>query len=247
MPGDEEDLALVEAIGDQPTERSEQQHRQELEAGGNGDVEAGAVQDEEDEVGLRDGLHPGARHGDDLAREVQAVVAHRDGPEGAAPGLADLAPGGSSNRCSSRATSSARLAAARRRRADRAGGPGRRPWRCGSGPARALAGRSCARAPLQPVADVGDARPPGRRRPGWRRSGSSSAAGRCSRAASSPRVGLPWRRTEASADAWAGDASPPSACWRSRRWSRLTKLRSRPATSSWVRVGSGVRVGMPPF
>ena len=67
----------------------------------------GAVQREEDEVGLGHRLHPGARDRDDLAGEVEPVVADRDGGEGPAPGLPAPAPHGSPRRCSSSATSSA--------------------------------------------------------------------------------------------------------------------------------------------
>ena len=102
-----EHLALVEPVGDEAAEGPQQQQGQELQAGGDGDVHAGAVQREEDQVGLRHRLHPGARHGDDLAGEVEPVVADRDGTEGPAPGRADAAPHGSSKRCSSNATSSA--------------------------------------------------------------------------------------------------------------------------------------------
>ena len=101
-----EHLALVDPVGDQATEGAEEQQRQELQAGGDGDVHPGAVQREEDQVRLRHRLHPCPRDGDDLAREVEPVVAHRDGAEGAAAGLAHASPHGSARRCSSNSTSS---------------------------------------------------------------------------------------------------------------------------------------------
>ena len=79
-----EHLALVEPVGDQAAERAEQQEGEELQAGGDRHVDTGAVEREEDEVGLRDRLHPGARHRDHLAGEVEPIVADRDGAEGAA-------------------------------------------------------------------------------------------------------------------------------------------------------------------
>ena len=103
-----EHLALVDPVGDQAAEGAEQQQRQELQAGGDGDVDPGAVEREEDQVGLRHRLHPGARHRDDLPGEVEPVVADRDGAEGAAAGRRGRrALHGSTKRCSSNPTSSA--------------------------------------------------------------------------------------------------------------------------------------------
>ena len=86
-----EHLALVETVGDQPTEGTEKEQGEELEPGGDGDIDAGAVEAEEDEVGLGHHLHPGARDRDDLPGEVQAVVADRQGRERAVAGIGEAA------------------------------------------------------------------------------------------------------------------------------------------------------------
>ena len=113
--GGVEHLALVDPVRHQAAEGAEQQQGQELQAGGDGDVHAGAVEREEDQVGLGHRLHPRSRHGDDLAREVEPVVADRDGAERPATGLAHASPHGSTNSCSSNSTSSAARVAAPRK------------------------------------------------------------------------------------------------------------------------------------
>ena len=79
--GGVQDLALVESVGNQPAEGPEKEHRQELEPDGHGHVDAGAVEEEENQVGLGHRLHPGTRDRDDLPGEVQPVVPHRQGGE----------------------------------------------------------------------------------------------------------------------------------------------------------------------
>ena len=86
-----EDLALVETVGDQPTEGTEKEKRKELEPDGHGDVDAGAVELEQDEVRLGHRLHPRARDRDDLPGEVQAVVPDRQGRERAVAGIGEAA------------------------------------------------------------------------------------------------------------------------------------------------------------
>ena len=72
--GDDQQLALVEAVGERAAERAEEEDARELQGGGEADGEAGAGQGE-DEPELGDDLHPVAGQGDDLPGEVEAVVA----------------------------------------------------------------------------------------------------------------------------------------------------------------------------
>ena len=72
--GDPQDAALVEAVGDEPAVRRQQQHRQELQPGGHADGQGRAVRQLEDQPVLGHALHPRADVGDEGAREVDAVV-----------------------------------------------------------------------------------------------------------------------------------------------------------------------------
>jgi len=64
--------------------RREQQHGQELEAGGDAERRAAAAGELEDQPVLGDALHPGAGVRDDAARGVEPVVAVAEGAEGGA-------------------------------------------------------------------------------------------------------------------------------------------------------------------
>ena len=77
-----EQAQLRHAVGEQAAPGAEQQHRQELERGGDadGDARAGELHDQPH---LGDDLHPVAGDRDDLAGEVPAVVRDREGGEGA--------------------------------------------------------------------------------------------------------------------------------------------------------------------
>ena len=72
--GDLEQPALGEAVGDHAGVRREQQHGQELEAGGDAERRAAAAGELEHQPVLGDALHPGAGVADDAAGGVLAVV-----------------------------------------------------------------------------------------------------------------------------------------------------------------------------
>ena len=69
----EEQLALVDAVGERAGPGPEHQHGAELQAHGDAQVHA-AAGELQHQPALGDRLHPGAAHGDDLAEEEQAVV-----------------------------------------------------------------------------------------------------------------------------------------------------------------------------
>ena len=59
--GADQQPALGQPVGEQPGERGQQQHRRELQAGGDADGDRGVVgEDGEDQPVLGDALHPGA-------------------------------------------------------------------------------------------------------------------------------------------------------------------------------------------
>ena len=66
-------LRLSRRSASAPPQAPKHQHRAELEAHGDAEVH-GAAREVEDQPVLRDRLHPGAAHGDDLAEEEQPVV-----------------------------------------------------------------------------------------------------------------------------------------------------------------------------
>lgn len=99
-------LALLEAVGDHPSVGSEQQCRQELHR--HHRAERGAAAGEfEHEPSLREALHPRAGERDDLAEEVQAVVAKAQRRKGAARQSGDPLVHESATRRSSSAGSAA--------------------------------------------------------------------------------------------------------------------------------------------
>ena len=83
--GDHEELALVDAVGDHPGVRAEQQRRQELERG-RGPRGRGRVvrEDAQHEPVLGHALHPRAGVGDQSREEPDAVVVELQRLEGAA-------------------------------------------------------------------------------------------------------------------------------------------------------------------
>ncbi len=105
--GDDQELALVEAVGERAAEGTEEEDPRELQGGGEADGEAGARQSE-DEPELGDDLHPVAGQGDDLPAEVEAVIADLEGCEGAVEGGAQARP--SSSTCSRISAARAKVA-----------------------------------------------------------------------------------------------------------------------------------------
>ncbi len=110
---------LRHPVGDQPAPGAEEEHRQELERGGQADGDAAAGQGE-DHPDLRHRLHPVAGERDQLAGEVAAVVGDPEAGEGAAEGFGHRrsplrARGSAAGSCSSirSSTSAARSSAAR--------------------------------------------------------------------------------------------------------------------------------------
>ena len=210
---DREQTALGDAVGEQAAPHAREEHRQELQAGGDADERAVAGQ-LQDQPHLGDGLHPVAAERDDLAGEVAPVVRDGERAEGAAQGGRHRRPSSSSRR--------SRMAAARSSVATSSGVEG------GEAPgeelvlARALAAQQ--RAPAGAHGDRatsgGRSGPARGRRARAPRGGASTrvAVGRWTRscAASSLGVSGPWRSIAASAEICDGLRSAP-ASWRSRR------------------------------
>lgn len=73
--GEQQQLALGEAVGDDTAVEPEEQHRQELQRGGDAD-RGGRAGEAEHQPVLGDALHPGARVGHHLAGGEEAVVAY---------------------------------------------------------------------------------------------------------------------------------------------------------------------------
>ena len=74
--GDEQHPPLVQPVGEHAAQRAEQEHRPEPGRGGQAELGA-AVGEVKHEEGLRNRLHPGPGHRDQLAEEEQPVVARR--------------------------------------------------------------------------------------------------------------------------------------------------------------------------
>ena len=80
---DDQELALVDTVGQRAAPGAEEQHRSELQADRDPEVQ-GAAREAQDQPVLGHGLHPGAAHRDDLAEEVEPVVVDAQGAERAA-------------------------------------------------------------------------------------------------------------------------------------------------------------------
>ncbi len=139
---DHQQAALVVAVGEHAAEDAEEQDREELEAGGDADRDAGAGQ-LHDEPHLGDDLHPVADQRDDLAGEVAPVVGDLERGQRAAECERQERPSSCSSMRSSRTAArsqrravlggAARAGARRGRRScgcgSRAAGRGPRRWR----------------------------------------------------------------------------------------------------------------------
>ena len=73
--GEDQQLALGVAVGEHPAPRAEEQHRQELQPGGDAERDAVVVGELDDQPVLGDALHPGADVRDHAPGVVDAVVA----------------------------------------------------------------------------------------------------------------------------------------------------------------------------
>ena len=222
---------LEHAVGPHARPSAQQQHRRELERGGQAERDATARQ-AKNEPDLRDRLDPRAAAGEHLADEEAPVVRDRQGRERAT----DVTPHSRPSSSSPRAARSP--APAGRVPPDRAGSSRsarevvlrlRSPRRV-----RRPSGVTCSRAP-RPSSSSGMRSI----RPAWpSRAVTRLIVGRwtCSILASSDGVRGPTRSIVDRAAAWVGE-SPGPASWRRRRAVRVMARRRREASSGTLGPG----------
>ena len=136
---------LGEAVGDHAGVRREEEHRQELQAGGDAQGGAAAVGEAEDQPVLGDALHPGAGVGHQAAERVAPVVGVVEGSEGGAQELLSVGRAWSCVVVGQSAEASRSSSGAARRRVSRSLGVRSRSRRASQASRRARSARSVVR------------------------------------------------------------------------------------------------------